>query len=148
MFFFNRSVTGTDEEGYKRVPKTIVFVETRRSSDCIAIWLLRNNFRATVLNSDRTVETRLNATRGIQRDHYDIIVATDVLARGVNVPGVKNIINYDLPLQSPVNYVHRLGRTGRMGNIGRVISFFNVVKDASMAPLLEKVIIVLGLLVL
>lgn len=85
MFLMDRYKTHTDEKGYKRVPKTIVFVQNKRSSDSVAIWLLRNGFRATALNGDRDTGTRIQVVRGIQENHYDIVVATDVLARGINI---------------------------------------------------------------
>jgi superfamily II DNA/RNA helicase len=110
VFLMDRYVTEIDKDGYKRVPTTIVFVQNKRSSDSVAIWLLRRGFRATALNSDRETKTRIQAVRGIQTGHYDIVVATDVLARGINIPGVKTVINYELPVQSPLNYVHRIGR--------------------------------------
>jgi superfamily II DNA/RNA helicase len=143
VFLMDRFVTHTDENGYKRVPTTIVFVQNKRSSDSVAIWLLRRGFRATALNSDRDMKTRLRAVRGIQSGHFDIVVATDVLARGVNIPGVKTVINYELPVQSHVNYIHRIGRAARMGNIGRAISIFDTCKNTNLAPYLEKVSLIL-----
>lgn len=85
------------------------------------------------------MEIRLKAIKGVQSGTYDIIVGTDGLCRGINIPGVKNVINMSLPINSPTNYIHRIGRTGRVGNIGRAISFFDVARDFAMATFLEKV---------
>lgn len=107
MFFMNRFVTHTDEQGYKRVPITLIFVQTRHSSDAIAIYLIQQGFRACALNSDRTMSTRLKAVKGIQQGDYDVVVGTDLLARGINISNVQNVINYNLPNSSPANYIHR-----------------------------------------
>jgi superfamily II DNA/RNA helicase len=139
MLLLDHFTTGKDAEGYKRVPTTIVFVGTRRDSDVISIWLIRRGFRAFAHNSDRNMETRLKAINGVQSGVYDIIVGTDALCRGINIPNVKTVINMSLPNNSPINYIHRIGRTGRVGNIGRAISFFDVARDSGMAAFLEKV---------
>ncbi|KAI6177507.1 ATP-dependent RNA helicase eIF4A [Aphelenchoides bicaudatus] len=137
-FLLERFVEYVDENGRKRIPKTLVFVQTRRASDSVAIWLLRKGFCVSALNSDRPIATRLNAVDNIQNGKLDILVATDVLARGINIPAIQNIINYELPTGAPTNYIHRIGRTARIGNIGRVISFFNPQTDANMSPNLIK----------
>lgn len=113
LFLLNRSVI-KNIDGYKRVSPIVIFVATRRQSDSVAIFLLRNGFRAMSSNSDRSMKCRMDAVSGVQSGKYDIIVATDVFARGLNVPNLQTVINFSLPLSCPVNYVHRIGRTGRM----------------------------------
>lgn len=69
-------------------------------------------------------------------------MCTNVLARGVNLPAVEVVINFHLPntnLLCPTEYVHRLGRTARMGNVGVAYSFFNQVEDGEIAGYLKKV---------
>jgi len=69
-----------------------------------------------------------------------VLVATSVAARGLDISGVEHVINYDMP-QSIEDYVHRIGRTGRCGNIGRATSFFDPSSDSQLARPLVKVLV-------
>lgn len=138
LFLLNRFSNGRLEDGYKRVPPTLVFVQTRRFSDAAAVFLIREGFRATAINSDHQMSSRLKTVTKMQNGEIDILVATDVLARGVNIPNIATVINVDLPIHNYPSYIHRIGRTGRMGNIGRAISFFDKARDYNMANFLEK----------
>ena len=74
------------------------------------------------IHSNRSLAQRREALAGFKNGKYRVLVATDIAARGIDVKGIELVLNYDLP-QSPEDYVHRIGRTARMGNAGHAISF-------------------------
>ena len=111
----------------------LVFVETKRSADYLDEFLFRAGYSCTSIHGDRTQPEREAALKAFKSGQRPILVATDVAARGLDIPNVANIINYDLP-NAIDDYVHRIGRTGRIGKEGRAYSFVNeknsgVVKD-------------------
>lgn len=108
-----------DEKGSDRV---IVFTRTKnRTEECVEM-LRDNGFSAESIHSDRSQIQRRKALENFRRGRTSILVATDVLARGIDVPDVDHVINVDLP-DCPEDYVHRIGRTGRAGEEGFAISF-------------------------
>ncbi|XP_062227668.1 DEAD-box ATP-dependent RNA helicase 52A-like [Phragmites australis] len=104
-------------------PLTLVFVETKREADSLRYWLYSKGFPATAIHGDRTQQERENALRSFKSGATPIMVATDVASRGLDVPNVAHVINYDLP-KSIEDYVHRIGRTGRAGKAGIATAFF------------------------
>ena len=88
---------------------------------------------------DRTQQEREAALRDFRSGRAPVLVATSVAARGLDIPDVKHVINYDLP-QDIEEYVHRIGRTGRIGNKGKATSFFQPGKDERLARSLVKVL--------
>lgn len=108
-----------DEKGSDRV---IVFARTKnRTEECVDM-LRENGYSAESIHSDRSQIQRRKALTNFRRGRTSILVATDVLARGIDVPDVDHVINVDLP-DCPEDYVHRIGRTGRAGEEGFAISF-------------------------
>uniref|UniRef100_A0A060TIN1 RNA helicase n=1 Tax=Blastobotrys adeninivorans TaxID=409370 RepID=A0A060TIN1_BLAAD len=103
---------------------TLVFVETKRMADNLCDFLLRQNFAATSIHGDRTQRERERALESFRAGRTPIMVATAVAARGLDIPNVTHVINYDLPTDID-DYVHRIGRTGRAGNVGVATAFFN-----------------------
>ncbi|XP_066335669.1 DEAD-box ATP-dependent RNA helicase 37-like [Miscanthus floridulus] len=103
---------------------TLVFVETKRGADALEDWLFKNGFPATSIHGDRTQQEREYALRSFKSGATPILVATDVAARGLDIPHVAHVINFDLPNDID-DYVHRIGRTGRAGKSGRATAFFN-----------------------
>ncbi|KAF3322052.1 DEAD-box ATP-dependent RNA helicase 37-like protein [Carex littledalei] len=103
---------------------TLVFVETKRGADALENWLCMNGFPATSIHGDRTQQEREYALRAFKSGQAPILVATDVAARGLDIPHVAHVINFDLPNDID-DYVHRIGRTGRAGNSGLATAFFN-----------------------
>lgn len=87
-------------------------------------FLYSRNYPATSIHGDRTQREREEALRVFRSGQCPILVATAVAARGLDIPHVKHVINFDLPSDIE-EYVHRIGRTGRMGNLGLATSFFN-----------------------
>lgn len=107
------------EKGGTRI---IVFARTRSRADSNTRRLKRAGFSAEAIHSDRSQAQRKRALDNFSKGKTDILVATDVLARGIDVSEVNYVINFDLPNQ-PEDYVHRIGRTGRAGETGFSISF-------------------------
>jgi ATP-dependent RNA helicase RhlE len=90
----------------------IVFCRTKDRADRIGMMLKRNNHSVAVLHSNRTQSEREQALRGFREGRFEVLVATDIAARGLDIADVSHVINYDVP-QHPEDYVHRIGRTGR-----------------------------------
>ena len=108
-----------NEKGHERV---IVFARTKNRTEECAEALEADGFHAESIHSDKTQGRRRRALENFRRGKTDILVATDVLARGIDVPEVNYVINFDLPDMAE-DYVHRIGRTGRAGEEGFAISF-------------------------
>lgn len=103
---------------------TLVFVETKRMADSLSEFLLNQGFPATAIHGDRTQRERERALDHFRSGRCPILVATAVAARGLDIPNVTHVVNYDLPTDID-DYVHRIGRTGRAGNTGLSTAFFN-----------------------
>lgn len=103
---------------------TLVFVETKRGADQLDEFLYSQGFPVTSIHGDRSQREREDALKVFRSGKTPILVATAVAARGLDIPNVKHVINFDLPSDIE-EYVHRIGRTGRMGNLGLATSFFN-----------------------
>ncbi|CCK68015.1 DEAD-box ATP-dependent RNA helicase DED1 KNAG_0A03280 [Huiozyma naganishii CBS 8797] len=103
---------------------TLIFVETKRMADQLTDFLIMQNLRATAIHGDRTQSERERALAAFKSGRANILVATAVAARGLDIPNVTHVINYDLPGDID-DYVHRIGRTGRAGNTGLATAFFN-----------------------
>ncbi|KAH6767910.1 P-loop containing nucleoside triphosphate hydrolases superfamily protein [Perilla frutescens var. hirtella] len=110
---------------------TLVFVETKKGADSLEHWLCINSFPATTIHGDRTQQEREYALRSFKSGNTPILVATDVAARGLDIPHVAHVINFDLPNDID-DYVHRIGRTRRAGKTGLATAFFNE-KNSSLA---------------
>nr|GMC92249.1 DEAD-box ATP-dependent RNA helicase 52C-like [Ipomoea batatas] len=131
---------------------TLVFVETKRGADALERWLLGNGFQAVAIHGDKeqmnelpksyirglltfimclALKERERALRSFKSGRTPILVATDVASRGLDIPHVSHVINFDLP-RSIDYYVHRIGRTGRAGKSGLATAFFSG-KNAPLA---------------
>ena len=100
----------------------IVFTRTRESTAAVAEQLRQNGLRAAPLNGDMDQKARIRTVNELKSAGLDILVATDVAARGLDVDRVTHVINYDVPFDEEA-YVHRIGRTGRAGRQGKAILF-------------------------
>ena len=103
---------------------TLIFVETKRMADSLSDFLINQQFPATSIHGDRTQRERERALEMFRGGRCPILVATAVAARGLDIPNVTHVVNYDLPTDID-DYVHRIGRTGRAGNTGMSTAFFN-----------------------
>lgn len=95
----------------------IVFTRTKHGADKIARKLRNANHSVAVLHANRSQNQRIEALSGFKSGKYEVMVATDIAARGIDVAGVSHVVNYDIP-QHPEDYVHRIGRTGRAQQTG------------------------------
>ncbi|MBO9740767.1 ATP-dependent RNA helicase RhlB [Xanthomonas axonopodis pv. begoniae] len=102
--------------------RTMVFVNTKAFVERVARTLERHGYRVGVLSGDVPQKKRESLLNRFQKGQLEILVATDVAARGLHIDGVKYVYNYDLPFDAE-DYVHRIGRTARLGEEGDAISF-------------------------
>ncbi|XP_008575293.1 PREDICTED: ATP-dependent RNA helicase DDX3X-like [Galeopterus variegatus] len=103
---------------------TLVFVETKKGADSLEEFLYHEGYACTSIHGDRSQRDREEALHQFRSGKSPILVATAVAARGLDISNVKHVINFDLP-NDIEEYVHRIGRTGRVGNLGLATSFFN-----------------------
>ncbi len=102
--------------------RTIIFVNTKRAADTVWRYLEGNGLKSGLLSGDIPQKKRQSLLAGFQKGELPILVATDVAARGLHIPEISHVINFDLP-QNAEDYVHRIGRTARAGASGNAISF-------------------------
>ena len=103
----------------------LIFCRTKHGADKISQRLKTANHSVAVLHSNRTQRERVEALEGFKSGRYEVMVATDIAARGIDVEGVTHVINYDVP-QHPEDYVHRIGRTGRALKVGDAFTLITV----------------------
>ncbi|TFL02016.1 P-loop containing nucleoside triphosphate hydrolase protein [Pterulicium gracile] len=115
---------------------TLIFVETKRMADMLSDFLMTQNLPATSIHGDRSQREREMALQTFRTGRTPILVATAVAARGLDIPNVTHVVNYDLPSDID-DYVHRIGRTGRAGNTGASTAFFNRGNKNIVRDLLE-----------
>ncbi|XP_030555953.1 ATP-dependent RNA helicase vasa [Drosophila novamexicana] len=118
---------------------TIVFVETKRGADFLASFFSETEFPTTSIHGDRLQSQREQALRDFKTGTMKVLIATSVASRGLDIKNVKHVINYDMPTNID-DYVHRIGRTGRVGNSGRATSFFDPEQDRTLAADLIKIL--------
>ncbi|CAG06670.1 unnamed protein product, partial [Tetraodon nigroviridis] len=116
--------TGDNIEKPGKDSLTLVFVETKKGADALEDFLYREGYACTSIHGDRSQRDREEALSQFRSGKCPILVATAVAARGLDISNVKHVINFDLPSDIE-EYVHRIGRTGRVGNLGLATSFFN-----------------------
>ncbi len=106
------------------IDQAVVFTATKRDADTLADRLTIAGFAAAALHGDMQQGARNRTLNALRRGQVQVLVATDVAARGIDVPAITHVINYDLP-KFPEDYVHRIGRTGRAGRNGLAVSLVN-----------------------
>ena len=116
----------------------IVFCRTKYGADRVAHLLKRNNHAVAVLHSNRTQREREQALRGFRDGRFEVLVATDIAARGLDIAEVSHVVNYDVP-QHPEDYIHRIGRTGRMEAKGDAFTLM-VAEDGRHVQAIERFI--------
>ena len=116
----------------------IIFCRTRHRADRVAHTLKQNNHAVALLHSSRTQSEREQALRGFREGRFEVLVATDIAARGLDIADVSHVINYDVP-QHPEDYVHRIGRTGRAEHSGDALTIM-AAEDATHVYAIERFI--------
>lgn len=124
-----------DQVKYESV---IIFCRTKHRADRIAHLLKKNNHAVAVLHSNRTQREREEALQGFRKGRYEVLVATDIAARGLDIADVSHVINYDVP-QHPEDYIHRIGRTGRAEAEGDAFTLM-VAEDSQHVASIERFI--------
>jgi ATP-dependent RNA helicase RhlE len=102
----------------------LIFCRTKQNADRVAHFLKHAKHSVALLHSNRTQRERIEALEGFKSGKYEVMVATDIASRGLDIAGVSHVINYDVP-EHPEDYVHRIGRTGRAQNVGDAFTLMN-----------------------
>ena len=106
----------------KAATRTMVFVNTKRAAERVEAYLVVNGIQAKAISGDVPQKKRMAMLKKFQEGELPVLIGTDVASRGLHIPGVSHVVNYDLP-QDCEDYVHRIGRTARAGQSGDAISF-------------------------
>ena len=122
----------------KRIGSVLIFVKTKYGSEKIAKKLVRNKLRAFALHGGLRQNKRNNIMDNFRNEKFRILVATDIASRGLDIPHIQHIINYDLP-QLAEDFIHRIGRTARAGLHGEAVSFITK-SDIGKWKAIEKLI--------
>jgi superfamily II DNA/RNA helicase len=122
----------------ERSGSILVFVKTKHGADKIVKRLKYDGHKAEAIHGNLRQSKRDRVIRGFRNGNSRILIATDVAARGLDIPVIKHVINYDLP-QVPEDYIHRIGRTGRAGKDGSALTFLTN-NDRSMWRSIQKLI--------
>ncbi|MCA1593320.1 MAG: DEAD/DEAH box helicase [Acidobacteria bacterium] len=115
----------------ERFERVLVFTRTRRGAERLSHILEAREHKVNRIHADRTQPQREAALRGFKDGRTRVLVATDIAARGIDVDSVSHVINYDVPA-APEDYVHRIGRTGRAGKVGRAITLMTPAEEPSL----------------
>ncbi|MCH2564839.1 MAG: DEAD/DEAH box helicase, partial [SAR116 cluster bacterium] len=118
--------------------QVLVFARTRVRTEDLADWLGEQGLNADMLHGDMRQAIRLKVLRKFKRGELQVLVATDVAARGIDVSGLGMVVNFDLP-DTVEAYVHRIGRTGRAGQVGAALSICSVADQEKLAAVLSRV---------
>merc|ERR1712179_187034 len=119
--------------------RTLIFVQTKKNTDFLATHLSQEGLPTTSIHGDRLQREREEALFDFRAGTFPILVATSVAARGLDIPKVAHVINYDMP-DDVDEYVHRIGRTGRVGNVGKATSFYDPEQDGEVAGKVVKML--------
>ena len=120
------------------IKQSIVFVNSKLGAARLARTFERDGLRTTALHGDKSQDERMKALDAFKRGEFDLLVATDVAARGIDIAALPAVFNFDIPFNAE-DYVHRIGRTGRAGASGLAVSFVSG-KDARLMADIEKLI--------
>ncbi|OPB29798.1 DEAD/DEAH box helicase [Bartonella sp. WD12.1] len=117
----------------------IIFTRTKHGADAVARSLTKAGYSVAVIHGNKSHAARQRALKAFREGSVGLLVATDIAARGIDVPGVSHVINYDLPDEAE-NYVHRIGRTGRNDTFGNAITLFDEKVEQVRLRAVERVI--------
>lgn len=116
----------------------LIFTRTKHRAEKLSRQVDHAGFRVTSLHSNRSQNQRQNSLNGFRSGHFQVMVATDIAARGLDVDSISHVINFDMP-DTPDAYIHRIGRTGRAERSGDAFTL-TTYEDADMIRMLEKLI--------
>ena len=118
--------------------KSIIFCRTKREVDRIVELLQAQGINVRGLHGDMDMRERMEVIKGFRGENIDLLVATDVAARGLNIENVSHVFNYHIPFD-PESYVHRIGRTGRAGKKGTAITLVTPLEFKELERIRQKV---------
>src|SRR5205085_9661275 len=118
--------------------QTLMFCKTKRRSDRVGDQLARSGINAAVIHGNKSQGARNRALGDFKAGRVNVLVATDIAARGLDIAQLPLVVNYDLPLVAE-DYVHRVGRTGRAGHAGRAVSLVSAA-DRSLLPAIQRLV--------
>src|SRR5207302_1127850 len=118
----------------KETGRCLVFVRTKRGADRLAKALNRDGLAVAMIHGNRSQSQRTTALSGFQQGRYRVLVATDLASRGIHVEEIVHVINYDLP-EAAESFIHRVGRTGRLGKRGCASTLFTHSERADLQHL-------------
>ena len=122
----------------EKMATTLVFTRTKHKAKNLAKRLVHSGFRATSLQGNLSQNKRQQALDGFKTGEFNVLVATDIAARGIDVTGISHVVNYDMP-DTAEAYIHRTGRTGRASRTGEALTFATV-EDRRMLKAIEQVL--------
>ncbi len=132
----NKRALLTDLLKGEDIPRALVFTRTKHRANRIVKQLLGSGISADAIHSNKSQGARQRALAAFDRGQVKVLVATDIVARGIDVDGISHVINYELP-NDPESYVHRIGRTARAGAMGTALSFCDT-EEMSMLKGIER----------
>jgi superfamily II DNA/RNA helicase len=122
----------------EKMATTLVFTRTKHKAKNLAQRLVHSGFRATSLQGNLSQNKRQQALDGFKTGEFNVLVATDIAARGIDVTGISHVVNYDMP-DTAEAYIHRTGRTGRASCTGEALTFATI-EDKRMLKAIEQVL--------
>src|SRR5690606_16274526 len=105
-----------------QIATALVFTRTKHGADKVVKFLAKADISSAAIHGNKSQNARQNALKNFKSGNLNVLVATDIAARGIDIDELTHVFNFDLP-NVPETYVHRIGRTGRAGNTGIAISF-------------------------
>ena len=118
--------------------QALVFCKTKRRSDRVGTQLSRAGIRTAVIHGNKSQSARTRALSDFKAGRVNVLVATDIAARGLDIAQLPLVVNYDLPLVAE-DYVHRVGRTGRAGQTGRAVSLVSA-EDRGLLRAIQRAV--------
>jgi ATP-dependent RNA helicase RhlE len=104
--------------------RTLVFTRTKHGADKVVHALEKAGVKATAMHADKTQAQRIKALEQFRNGEVNVLVATDIAQRGLDISGITHVVNYDVP-QQPEDYIHRISRTGRAATTGDAFTFMS-----------------------
>ena len=123
---------------YESIKSAVIFCNKKIDISKLRLFLNKNNFKTVCLHGDMNQSLRIKSLENFKDKHAEILIASDVAARGIDISGLSHVFNYDVP-NNPEDYVHRIGRTGRAGNKGKAYTIYDE-DDEKNVLLIEKFI--------
>ena len=123
---------------FEEIRSAVVFCNKKKDIDKVNLFLKKNNYHTVCLHGDMSQSSRIKSLDQFKKGNAQILVASDVVARGIDIDNLSHVFNYDVP-NNPEDYVHRIGRTGRAGKKGKAYTIFEEI-DKKNILMIEKII--------